>query len=78
MLSTVCHFAFNVERRGNESHQFLQRPDHRLLLTKRVHSKAIGLRVTTCPPFCRHFDVMRRPSRKSQQMFQTFSNNMET
>ena len=64
-VSTVCPRSPNVERRGSELHQFLQRPDGRLHLTKRVHSKAIGLRVTTCPPFCRNFDVMRRHSRKS-------------
>ena len=64
-VSTVCPPAPNVDRRGSELHQFLQRPDHLLHLTNRVYSKAIGLRVTTCPPFCRNFDVMRRPSRKS-------------
>ena len=63
-VSTVCPPAPNVERRVKELHQFLQRADGRLHFTKRVYSKAIGLQVTTCPPFCRNFD-MRRPSRKS-------------
>ena len=64
-VSTVCPPSPNVDRRGSELQQFLQRPDGRLHFTKRVYSKAIGLQVTTCPPFCRNFDVMRRPSRKS-------------
>ena len=64
-VSTVCPRAPNVERRGSELHQFLQRPDGRLHLTNRVYCQASGLRVTTCPPFCRNFDVMRRHSRKS-------------
>ena len=64
-VSTVCPPAPNVARRGSESHQFLQRPDHRLLLTNRVYCQAIGLRVTTCPLFCRNFDVVRLLRRKS-------------
>ena len=61
----VCPRAPNVGRRGSELHQFLQRPDHRLLLTKRVCCQAIGLRVTTCPLFCRNFDVVRLLRRNS-------------
>ena len=64
-VSPVCPRAPNVERRGSELHQFLQRPDHRLLLTNRVYCHATGLRVTTCPLFCRHFDVVRLLRRKS-------------
>ena len=64
-VSTVCPSAPNVDRRGTELHLFLQHSDHRLHFKNRVKSQAIGLRVITCPPFCRNFDVMRRPSRKS-------------
>ena len=64
-VSTVCLPAPNVERRGSELHLFHQRPDHRLHITKRVYCQAIGLRVTTCPLFCRIFDVVRLLSRKS-------------
>ena len=63
-VSTVCPPAPNVDRRRNELHQFLQRPDHRLHFTKRVCCQAIGLRVTTCPLFCRNIDVMRLLRRK--------------
>ena len=64
-VSTVCPPAPNVDRRGSELHQFLQRPDGRLHFTKRVHCHAIGLRVTTCPLFCLNFDVVRLHSRNS-------------
>ena len=64
-VSTVCPPAPNVGRRVKELHQFLQRADGRCHFTKRVYSKAIGLQVTTCPPFCRNFDVMRLLRRKS-------------
>ena len=64
-VSPVCLPAHNVDRRGSELDLFHQRRDHRLHFTKRVYSKAIGLKVTTCPPFCRNFDVMRLLRRKS-------------
>ena len=64
-VSPVCPRAPNVDRRGSELDLFHQRRDRRLHFTKRVYCQGIGLRVTTCPFFCRHFDVVRLPSRKS-------------
>ena len=41
-FDAVCPRAPNVGRRGSELHQFLQRPDGRLHLTKRVYSKRLA------------------------------------
>ena len=41
-VSPVCLPAPNVDRRGSELDQFLQRPDGRLHLTNRVYCQAIG------------------------------------
>ena len=49
---------------GAELDLLHQRRDHRLHFTKRVYCQAIGLQVTTCPLFCRNFDVVRLLSRK--------------
>ena len=64
-VSTVCLPAHNVDRRGSELDLFHQRRDHRLHFTKRVYYQGIGLQVTTCPLFCRNFDVVRLLGRKS-------------
>ena len=63
-VSTVCPPAPNVDRRGSEMHLFHQRPDHRLHFTNHVCCQVIGLRITSCPLFCRNIDVTRLLSRK--------------
>ena len=61
----VCLPAPNVDKRGSKLDLFLQRLDHRLHFTQRVYCQGVGLRVTTCPLFCRNFDVVRLLRRKS-------------